>query len=132
MEFVRGLGADQAIDHNSQRFEDAVGQGEIDLVFDLVDGETQERSWAVLKQGGTMISTLSKPSEAQARAHAARAENFVVQPNGAELNEIGRLIDAGKLRPHVEAVFPLAAVRTAQQQLERKHIRGKIVLEIGS
>src|SRR5207249_3898432 len=62
LEFVRGLGADQVIDYKAEPFEQAIGEDEIDLVFDLVAGQTQERSWNVLKQGGTIVSTLSPPS----------------------------------------------------------------------
>jgi NADPH:quinone reductase-like Zn-dependent oxidoreductase len=127
LEFVRSLGADQVID-KAAPFEKSVTN--VDLVFDLVDGETQERSWAVLKQGGVMISTLSQPSAERAKARAARAEHYMAQPDAAELREIGDLIDAGKVRPHIEAVFRLAEAGAAQRQLETKHNRGKIVLQV--
>jgi NADPH:quinone reductase-like Zn-dependent oxidoreductase len=129
LEFVRSLGADQVID-KAEDFEDSVR--DVDLVFDLVNGETQDRSWAVLKQGGTMVSTLTKPSAERAKARGARAEHYMAQPDAAELDEIGVLIDSGKVRPHVAAVFRLTDVGAAQQQLETKHNRGKIVLRIGS
>jgi NADPH:quinone reductase-like Zn-dependent oxidoreductase len=125
--FVRSLGADRVIDKD-EPFEESVS--DVDLVFDLVNGETQQRSWAVLKQGGALISTLSKPSDSQAKAHRARAEHYMAQPNAGELLEIGRLIDDGKIRPHVGATFRLAEAGAAQQQLENKHIRGKIVLRV--
>jgi NADPH:quinone reductase-like Zn-dependent oxidoreductase len=102
MEFVRSLGADQVID-KAEPFERRIA--DVDLVFDLVNGDTQERSWAVLKQGGTMISTLTKPSEERAKTRAARAEHYMAQPDADELREIGALIDAGKVRPHIQAVF---------------------------
>jgi len=127
-EFVRSLGADQAIDYKAERFEDLVS--DVDLVFDLVAGETQERSWAVLKDGGTMVSTLSKPSEQQAQAHHARATNYVAQPNAAELTEIADLIDEGKVKPCVRATYPLEEAALAQERLQRDHIQGKVVLEV--
>src|SRR3954454_4257868 len=65
IDFVGKLGADQAIDYKAQRFENVVR--EIDLVFDLIGGDTQERSWAVLKDGGTIVSMLAQPSEEKAR-----------------------------------------------------------------
>jgi NADPH:quinone reductase-like Zn-dependent oxidoreductase len=130
IEFVRELGADQPIDYKTQRFEDAVH--DVDLVFDLVDGETQDRSWAVLKRGGIIVSTLSQPSEDKARDHGARGEHYMAQPDGAELREITALIDAGKVMPRVQAVFPFDEVREAQQQLEHSHVQGKIVLELES
>lgn len=126
-EFLRSLGADQVID-KAEPFEKSITN--VDLVFDLVDGETQERSWAVLRQGGTMISTLTKPSAERAKARGARGEHYVAQPDADELREIGDLIDAGKVRPHIEAVFRLAEAGAAQRQLETQHNRGKIVLEV--
>lgn len=128
LDFVRSWGADEAIDYRSERFEDKVH--DVDLVFDLVGGDTQQRSWAVLKDGGTLISTLQKPSESEARAHHAHAENYVARPDARELTEIGRLIDAGKVRPHVHAVYPLEQVAEAHRALESGHIRGKVVLQL--
>ncbi len=129
-EFARSLGADRAIDYASERFEDVVS--DVDLVLDLVAGDTQERSWAVLKDGGTMVSTLAKPSESQALAHHAHATNYVAHPDAGELRAIADLIDDGKLRPVVEATYPLEDAAAAQVQLEREHVPGKVVLEINA
>jgi NADPH:quinone reductase-like Zn-dependent oxidoreductase len=129
IEFVKHLGADQAIDYTRERFEEKVH--DVDLVLDLIAGETQDRSWAVLKDGGTMISSLEQPSEAKARQHHARAERFMAHPDRAELIEIGQLIDAGRVRPHVSAVFELRDAAEAQAQLERHHAQGKVVLQMG-
>ncbi len=128
VEFARRLGADQVIDYTRERFEDEVH--DVDLVLDLIAGETQERSWAVLKDGGTMISSLARPSEAKAREHRAHAENFVAHPDRAELMEIGRLIDQGRVHPHVAAVFELKQAAEAQARLEQGHTEGKVVLEM--
>jgi NADPH:quinone reductase-like Zn-dependent oxidoreductase len=128
VEFARSLGADEVIDYKSERFEEKLH--DVDLVFDLVAGDTQERSWAVLKDGGTMISTLAKPSESKAREHNARATNYVAHPDGDELAEITRLINSGKVKPHVSASYPLDHASQAQQQLEREHPHGKVVLEV--
>lgn len=129
VEFVRHLGADEVIDYEDGRFEEKVH--DVDLVLDLIAGDTQERSWAVLKDGGSMISSLAKPSEAKAREHHARAANFVAQPDRGELIEIGRLIDSGRVHPHVSAVFELRDAAEAQTQLERRHAQGKVVLQMG-
>jgi NADPH:quinone reductase-like Zn-dependent oxidoreductase len=126
--FVRSLGADQVIDHHSEHFEDVVD--DVDLVLDLVAGDTQKRSWSVLKKGGTLVSTLAPPSEKDAKDHEAHGVNFMAQPNAEELAEVGRLIDAGKVRPWVEATFSLHDAAAAQEKLERGHVAGKIVLEI--
>jgi NADPH:quinone reductase-like Zn-dependent oxidoreductase len=126
--FARTLGADQVIDYKTQRFEDEVR--DVDMVFDLVGGDTQERSWAVLKPGGILVSTLTEPSADQARSHQARGTRYTAQVNAAQLGEIGRLIDAGQVRPHVQAVFPLPEAARAQATLEQEHVRGKIVLRV--
>lgn len=128
IQFIRDLGADQAIDYKNERFEDVVR--DIDLVFDLIAGDTQERSWAVLKDGGAIVSTLAQPSEEKARQHKARAVAYMAQPNTAELGEIGELIDQGKVRPVIQAVFPLSEAAAAEQKLEKEHTCGKIVLDV--
>jgi NADPH:quinone reductase-like Zn-dependent oxidoreductase len=78
-----------------------------------------------------MVSSLAKPSEAKAREHHAHASSFVAHPDRGELIEIGRLIDDGKVHPHVSAVFELKAAAEAQVQLERHHSQGKVVLQMG-
>src|SRR3981081_2864509 len=121
-DFLRLLGADQAVDYKSDRC--AAGVQDVDLVFTLVAGETQERSWKVLKDGGTLISALAKPSETRAREHHARATNYMAQPNAAELAEIGQLIAAGKVKPKIEATFPLEAAASALQGIEAQQPHG--------
>jgi len=129
-EFVRSLGADQAIDYERERFEEMVS--DVDLVLDLVAGDTQARSWSVLKDGGTLVSTLAKPSDQEAQAHHAHAMNYIAHPDATELRAIADLIDDGKLRPVVGATYPLEEAAAAQRQLERDHVPGKVVLEVGA
>ena len=127
-DLMRSLGANQTVDYESERFEDLIH--DVDLVFDLVAGDVQERSWAVLKDGGAIVSTIDTPSERYAREHDARAVSFVAHPDRDELDVIGQLIDAGAIRPHVHAIFPLQQAALAHERLEHQHSRGKIVLEV--
>lgn len=127
-EFARAQGADEVIDYRSESFERKLH--DIDLVFDLVGGETQERSWEVLKDGGALISTLRRPSEEKAHARRIRAQSYLAQPNAAELAEIGQLIDAGRVHPHLHAVYPLEEIAEAHRALEEGHVRGKVVLKL--
>jgi NADPH:quinone reductase-like Zn-dependent oxidoreductase len=71
VEFARSLGADVVIDYKKQRFEDDVS--DLDMVFDLIDGETRERSWKLLKKGGVLVSTLTDPSQEKAKDLGLRA-----------------------------------------------------------
>ncbi len=125
-EFLRELGADEIVDYKSERFEDRVR--DVDLVLDLIGGETRDRSWAVLKSGGTLVSTLGQPSKDKAQARNATGKGYMAQPNPQQLSEIARLIDEGKVRPYVQAVYPMQKVAEAQTHLEREHARGKTVL----
>jgi NADPH:quinone reductase-like Zn-dependent oxidoreductase len=128
LDFARELGADRAIDYQSQRFEEIAR--DVDLVLDLVGGETQERSWSALKPGGVLVSALGEPSREKAMQHRAHGLGYRAQPNAGQLAEIGRLIDQGKVRPVVMATYPLAEARQAHERLERGHVRGKIVLVV--
>lgn len=125
---LRQIGADEVIDYKNERFEDKAR--DIDLVLDLVGGDTQRRSWAVLKPGGRMISTLEQPSAEQARARHAEGKVFMAQAKAEQLREIGRLIDADKVTVLVEKTLPLAKAKEAHDTLENQHVRGKVVLTV--
>ena len=128
-DFLRELGADEFIDYTTTRFEDVVH--DVDLVFDLVGGDTLQRSWQVIKLGGTLVSVVSpRPSFEEAKARDVHAAWFVVEPNREQLIQIGELIDAGKLRSIIDAVFPLSQARQAYEQGTKGHMRGKIVLRV--
>jgi NADPH:quinone reductase-like Zn-dependent oxidoreductase len=130
VEFVEGLGAAVVIDYHKQRFEDLAG--EVDLVFDLIGGDVQTRSWTVLKDGGALVSTLQQPDQARAQAKGARAIVYMAQGSGGELAEIARLTDDDEVTPEVARVFPLDEVAEAERTLETQHVRGKIVLEVAA
>jgi NADPH:quinone reductase-like Zn-dependent oxidoreductase len=130
VEFVRRLGADHVIDYSTQRFEDAAP--DMDLVFDLVGGQTQQRSWAVVKAGGAFISTLAEPSQIEATSRGARAARYTARPDGAQLAEVARLIDQGQVDVKVMATYPFDAAPEALATLEKGHVRGKIVIAVGA
>jgi NADPH:quinone reductase-like Zn-dependent oxidoreductase len=69
------------------------------LVLDTMGGETQKRSWQVLKRGGILVSILSQPSQKEADAWGVRGAFFIVRPNAAELTQIADLVDSGKVKP---------------------------------
>jgi NADPH:quinone reductase-like Zn-dependent oxidoreductase len=130
--YVRDLGANTVIDYRTQRFEDEVRDA--DAVIDLVGGETQERSFQVLRRGGKLISAVSRPDQDLAERHGVEATFFLVNVTSQYLTEIARLIESGKLRTNVGAVLPLADAREAHFMLERVRPRpkGKIVLAAGA
>jgi NADPH:quinone reductase-like Zn-dependent oxidoreductase len=129
--FVRDLGADLVIDYRTERFENKVRDA--DAVIDLVGGDVQARSFAVLGPGGILVSAVSKPDQEAATRHGVRALFFLVNVTTAQLARIAAMIDAGDLTVNVGAVLPLADARVAHEMLEgsRSTPRGKIVLSVG-
>jgi NADPH:quinone reductase-like Zn-dependent oxidoreductase len=125
---VRELGADVVIDDSTTRFEDVAGQ--VDLVFDTAGGDRLERSLAVLRQGGRLVSVASEPPQQKAAKHGVEAVYFVVEPNRSQLVELARLADGGELRPTIDAVFPLREARSAFERSLGGKRRGKIVLSV--
>jgi NADPH:quinone reductase-like Zn-dependent oxidoreductase len=118
------------IDYRTQRFEEEVRDA--DAVIDLVGGETQTRSFQVLRRGGKLISAVSSPDQHLAQSHGVEAAFFLVNVTTQYLAEIAGLIDSGKLRTRVGAVLPLADAREAHLMLERirPQPKGKIVLAV--
>jgi NADPH:quinone reductase-like Zn-dependent oxidoreductase len=127
-EFLRSLGADEMIDYTTTKFEDVVHG--VDAVLDTITGETADRSWQVIKKGGVYVSILAPPSREKAAAHGVRAEHVFVQAKVDQLGEIGKLVDAGKVRVIIEKVFPLAEAPAAHESNATGHTRGKIVLQV--
>jgi NADPH:quinone reductase-like Zn-dependent oxidoreductase len=128
-EFVTRLGADRVVDYTTDRFEDQVV--DVDVVFDAVGGETQARSWAVLRPGGTLVSIVQPPDPGATTDATARGVFFVVEPDRAGLEAVTELIDDGRLTPAVDRVVPLAETPAAYEALGKEHRRGKIVLHVG-
>jgi NADPH:quinone reductase-like Zn-dependent oxidoreductase len=128
LETARRLGADQVIDHTATRFEDAADQ--VDLVFDTVGGDRLERSAAVVRPGGRLVSVAGEPPAEHAAARGITAVCFVVEPNRQQLAELASLADGGDLRPLVDRVFPLAEARAAFAYSLGGHPGGKVVLRV--
>lgn len=128
VEFARSLGADVVIDYKTQRFEEHAR--DLDMVFDLIDGDTRERSWKLLKRGGVLVTTLTEPSQDTARQYGVRALRYTVEANGSELAEIADLVASGKVKPHVQKTFPLERASAAMALVEHGGSVGKIVLSL--
>jgi len=121
------LGVDKAVDYNKAPFEDVVR--DVEVVLDTIGGDTQERSFEVLKKGGILVSIVQPPSEELAAKHGVRAVFYGAHPSSSDLAEIAKLIDSDKVKPVVETVLPLAEARRAHELSQSGHARGKIVLK---
>lgn len=126
--YLESLGADEAIDYRAVRFEDAVEA--VDLVVDTVGGDTTTRSAAVLGEGGRLVTIAGQLPDAACRERKLVCRDVLVAPDAADLAAIGALIDAGKVRVHVDASYPLERVGEAQEANRAGHTRGKIAIAV--
>jgi NADPH:quinone reductase-like Zn-dependent oxidoreductase len=125
--FVRGLGVDTFVDYRSTRFEDVV-RG-VDVVFDTIGGDTQTRSFHVLKPGGFLVSITESPDPELGKARGIRTGFTGVQPSGAQLTRFAEWIAAKNVRPEIAATYPLARLMDAFQHSQTGRTRGKLVIE---
>ena len=116
VQLARHRGADVVALTRHHRLEDVEP---VDLVFDTVGGELLERAPTV---GRRVVSVATEP--------ASPGVYFVVEPNGAQLDEITRLVEAGELQPDIDSVFALEDFQAAFDRLREPGKRGKVVLQI--
>jgi NADPH:quinone reductase-like Zn-dependent oxidoreductase len=132
-ELLRRLGADELIDYAAVDF--ATATDPVDVVLDTIGGDYGERSLAVLRDGGRLVSitgpdTPGPTVEAAAAARGIRTGWTLVEPDRHGLLELARLVDEGRLRPEIAAILPLAEVDRAHALGATNRTTGKIVLEV--
>ena len=128
VDYAKSLGADEVIDYKKQNFEEELSN--FDAVYDLVGGETTEKSFKVLKRGGVLVSMLGAPNEELARKHGVTAVGQGTKTETENLTRVAELVDAGKIKVNVDKVFQLDAVKDAFAYQEENSPRGKVVLKI--
>ncbi len=121
-ETVLGLGADEFVDLQSDRLEDV---GDVDLVLDVIGGEILDRSTALVRAGGTLV-TIAEPPRIQ--PENGRAVFFVVEPDRVRLADLVRKVRDGRLRPIVGDVRPLSEAPDAFAS--GKRTPGKTIIRV--
>lgn len=127
-DFVRSLGADEVVDYRSSPFENVVR--DVDLVADTVGGDILTRSWAVLKPDGRMTTSVPPTVPLE---HDGRVAIFSVgkpDPDGANLDLLGKLAGEGRAWPRLQQVFAFDDVIPALELSKASHARGKIALQL--
>ena len=143
---------DLVIDYKKERFEEQVR--DFDAVFDTVGGETLSRSFGVLKPGGIVVSVSAIPTAQTARElgkawwvgtllglassgirraaakRQVRYDFLFMHPSGQQLGEIRALVEAGKIRPVIDCVFPLEKAKEALAYVELGRAKGKVIVEV--
>ena len=152
VELVKSLGADEVIDYKQREFEEVLR--DYDAVLGTVRGDAIEKSLRILKPKSNIVSLIGPPDAAFARA---RGMNFImrfvigllsskiirharkrgveysflfVHPDGRQLAEIGELLQAGRIRPVIDKVFPFDQAKEALAYLEKGRAKGKVVVQM--
>jgi NADPH:quinone reductase-like Zn-dependent oxidoreductase len=131
LDFVRSLGAEHVIDYTAARFEQVAH--DVDLMLDTIGGETLQRSVAVLKPGGTLVSLLEQPSQEQACERGIRLMKHTAEqpfPSTNLLQTIAQLIAEGEIKAVIASLLPLREASHAHELSQSGHGRGRIVLHM--
>jgi NADPH:quinone reductase-like Zn-dependent oxidoreductase len=131
-DYLRSLGASEVFDYHDAGWVEQVLRtvpGGVDLLFDAAGGQTRDQAVGAVRQGGRAIF-LGPPFGAVELERGVTGEAFSAYVNRERLDAMGQLVDADKLRPHIEAVLPLEQVREALTRVASRHTRGKVALRI--
>jgi alcohol dehydrogenase len=127
-EFVKSLGADEVIDYKIQKFEELLK--DYDVVFDTVGGQTNKKSYEILKPGGVLVSMVEKPDEKLAKQYSIKLISQQTKTTIEKLQKIAALIDQGAIKVMVDKVFALEQAAEALDYLQNGHPKGKVVIKI--
>lgn len=125
-EYVRSLGADEVLDYKTGSFETAVKN--VDVVLDTIGGDTQQKSFGVLKPSGVLVALNQFPSQEEAAKHGVKAIMVNANSNTKDLKALKELVEAGHLKVLVGKTYPLSQAADAWRESESKHVKGKVVL----
>ena len=132
--YLRSLGASEVFDYHTadwaQQVRAAVPGG-VDLLLDGAGGQTRDQALGAIRDAGRAIFLVLQSAPAQLE-RGITGESFAAYVDRPRLEQLARLVEAGQLRPQVEAVLPLEQVREALARVAGRHTRGKIVLQIRS
>jgi len=129
-DYVRGLGAHEVVNTETDNLTSLARRA--DAVIDTVGGPAQEQLFGLVKPGGIIVSSVSRPNVQLAQKRRVRADHFIVDVNTAQLARLADMHDNDELVIPVGTVLPLSEARAAHEMLagSRAHRRGKIVLQV--
>lgn len=130
LDFVKSLGADLVIDYTTTLFEEFAK--DVDLVVDLIGGDTENRSWPVVKKGGILVSLTQPPSAEKAKEYGITAKFNSKFPTYANLQTIAELIAQGTIKAKIDTIYPLSEAKKALEKSEARHGQGRILLSVNS
>ena len=146
--YLKSIGASRVINYREAQFEKVLRE-KVDVVFDLVGGDSQKRSFPVLKEGGHLVSAVQPVSQEEAAKHRVTGAMMRLAPSGDVLGSIARLLEERTIRPDVATVYPLQdaaqawkdiagnlpgvhGISPSGQGAAKPRSHGKIVLRVAS
>jgi NADPH:quinone reductase-like Zn-dependent oxidoreductase len=144
--YVKSIGASRVINYREAQFENVLRE-KVDMVFDLIGGDTQKRSFLVLKEGGHLVATTQPVSQEEAARHRVSGAMMRLAPSADMLGKIARLLKEGTIRPDVATLYALQDAAQAWKDIAgnlpavhgmspsgpraaRRRSHGKIVLRV--
>jgi NADPH:quinone reductase-like Zn-dependent oxidoreductase len=128
IEYLKSLDVDDIVDYKRERFEDKAGG--VDAVVDLVGGDTLARSYAVVKRGGVLVTTVQPVDESVAKQAGIRAVQMFMKRNAADLAELAALVEKAGVQPRLAQTMSLSEARKAQELSETGRTHGKVILKV--
>ena len=117
--YLNSIGASRVLDYREAQFEKILRE-KVDVVFDLVGGDAQKRSFLVLKEGGHLVSAVQPVSQEEAATHHVSGVMMRLAPSGDVLSRTGRLLEEGTIRPDVATVYALQDAAQAWKDIAEK------------
>jgi NADPH:quinone reductase-like Zn-dependent oxidoreductase len=117
--YLNSIGARRVLDYREEQFEKILRE-KVDVVFDLVGGDAQKRSFLVLKEGGHLVSAVQPVSQEEAAMHHVSGVMMRLAPSGDVLGRIGRMLEEGTIRPDVATVYALQDAAQAWKDIAEK------------
>jgi NADPH:quinone reductase-like Zn-dependent oxidoreductase len=128
--YVNSIGASQVIDYRRAQFEKVLRE-KVDVVFDVVGGDTQTRSFLVLRVGGHLVSAVQPISPEESAKHNVSGEMMRLAPSAEVLGKIAQLLKDGTITTDVAKVYALQDAAQAWKDMAGKNRpHGKIVLRV--
>jgi NADPH:quinone reductase-like Zn-dependent oxidoreductase len=144
--YLTSIGASRVIDYREAQFEKVLRE-KVDVIFDLIGGDTQKRSFLVLKEGGHLVATTQPVSQEETARHRVSGAMMRLAPSADGLDRIAQLLEEGTIRPDVATVYALQDAAQAWKDIAgnlpgvhgmspsgpgaaRRRSHGKIVLRV--
>ena len=128
VDYVKGLGADEVIDYQREKFEKKIK--DYDAVFDTAGGDAYQKSFRVVKEGGIIVSMVEQPNEELMAKYKITAKAQFTQPNADQLVKLASLVDDGVIKPHVDKSFSMEQAKEAFAYQQTGRPQGKVVITI--